>query len=82
METTVNAIPLGPDSTSTTCPNCGAQIMTVIKRKPSKVAYIISALFCVAGCCICAFVPCCMKSCKDVHHTCPNCETFLGKYEH
>lgn len=28
----------------------------------------------------CCLIPCCIDECMDVHHTCPNCQAYLGRY--
>lgn len=32
---------------------------------------------CWLGCCL---IPCCIDDCMDVHHSCPNCRAYLGRY--
>ncbi|XP_041987854.1 LITAF domain-containing protein [Aricia agestis] len=74
-------VPVGSQPTHMICPSCHAEINTVTKKKPGLIAYISSAIIalfcCICGCCL---IPCCIESCMDVHHKCPNCGTYLGRY--
>ncbi|ODM99623.1 Lipopolysaccharide-induced tumor necrosis factor-alpha factor [Orchesella cincta] len=74
-------VPLGPRATHMVCPHCYAEIETSTKTTPGLIAYIsgtvIALLGCFWGCCL---IPCCVESCMDVHHNCPNCKAFLGRY--
>ncbi|KAJ3629436.1 hypothetical protein MTP99_013829 [Tenebrio molitor] len=74
-------VPVGPDSTHMICPHCHAEIDTTTDTKPGNIAYIAAALICLMGCAFgCCLIPCCIDSCMDVHHSCPNCKAYLGKY--
>ncbi|CAH0383601.1 unnamed protein product [Bemisia tabaci] len=74
-------VPLGTSSTHMICPNCRIEIDTVTRTQPGMIAYISSAIIslfgCVWGCCL---IPCCIDECMDVHHSCPNCQTYLGRF--
>ncbi|MCL4138142.1 UNVERIFIED_CONTAM: hypothetical protein GTU68_023977 [Idotea baltica] len=74
-------VPLGGESTHMICPGCHAEINTKTESSPSLKAYLCGALLCLIGCDLgCCFIPCCMDSCMEVKHVCPNCKSFLGKY--
>jgi hypothetical protein len=74
-------IPVGPRSTHMVCPHCHAEILTATKTTPGLIAYISGTLIAVLGCFWgCCLIPCCFDECMDVHHTCPNCKAFLGRF--
>jgi len=33
------------------------------------------------SCCLCACIPCCIDALRDVRHSCPNCNSFIGRFE-
>lgn len=74
-------VPVGPNATHMICPNCHAEVETSIRKEPGLIAYITGAVIALLGgiwgCCL---IPCCIDSCLDVHHTCPNCENYIGRY--
>ncbi|KAF7271583.1 LITAF domain-containing protein-like [Rhynchophorus ferrugineus] len=73
---------VGPNPTHMVCPHCGAEIDTSTKSEPSTKAYIASLILCVIGCFWgCCLIPCCMDSCRNVKHKCPNCDSYLGTYK-
>ncbi|OAD55497.1 LITAF-like protein, partial [Eufriesea mexicana] len=79
--TTIQIIPLGPQSTRTTCPYCFAQVDTTIKTEPGMIAYISGVVIALMGCWFgCCLIPCCIDECMDVHHSCSNCKAYLGHY--
>nr|BAN20724.1 conserved hypothetical protein [Riptortus pedestris] len=72
---------VGPDPMSMQCPNCHMTIETSTKTEPGLIAYISGVLIFLFGFwCGCCLIPCCIDSCMDVHHTCPNCKAYLGRY--
>lgn len=74
-------VPIGRTATHMICPSCHAEIETSTRTEPGMIAYVsgfvIALLGCWLGCCL---IPCCMDECMDVHHTCPNCKAYLGRY--
>ncbi|XP_037906736.1 cell death-inducing p53-target protein 1 [Hermetia illucens] len=74
-------VPIGRHSTHMICPSCNAEIETSTRTEPGLIAYmsgfVIALLGCWLGCCL---IPCCIDECMDVHHTCPNCKAYLGRY--
>lgn len=74
-------VPIGRQSTHLVCPSCNAEIETTTRTEPGLIAYlsgmVIALLGCFWGCCL---IPCCIDDCMDVHHTCPNCKAYLGRY--
>lgn len=73
-------VPIGRSATHMICPSCNAEIETTTRTEPGMIAYlsgfVIALLGCWLGCCL---IPCCIDECMDVHHTCPNCKTYLGR---
>ncbi|XP_077869294.1 lipopolysaccharide-induced tumor necrosis factor-alpha factor homolog [Saccoglossus kowalevskii] len=63
------------------CGNCNKSVMTDTVYKAGTFTWIsagIICLFCLwCGCCL---IPFCIKSFKDVHHSCPECKTKLGVF--
>ncbi|XP_055378824.1 LITAF domain-containing protein [Condylostylus longicornis] len=74
-------VPIARNSTHMICPHCHAEINTSTRTEPGLIAYlsgfVIALLGCWLGCCL---IPCCIDDCMDVHHTCPNCKAYLGRY--
>uniref|UniRef100_A0A171ASQ7 Cell death-inducing p53-target protein 1 n=1 Tax=Triatoma infestans TaxID=30076 RepID=A0A171ASQ7_TRIIF len=74
-------VPLGPHPTHMICPHCHVEIESTTKREPGIVAYISGIIIFLMGCwCGCCLIPCCIDSCVDVHHDCPNCGAYLGRF--
>ncbi|XP_072930513.1 LITAF domain-containing protein [Epargyreus clarus] len=74
-------VPVGPQPTHMICPSCHAEIDTETKTKPGLIAMVSGAIIFILGCfCGCCLIPCCIESCMDVHHSCPNCSAYLGRY--
>jgi len=72
---------LGSDPARVTCPNCRESVVTSISTETSALGWLIGLGLCVIGCIPCCLIPCmCMDSMQNVTHTCPNCNTFLGRY--
>ncbi|KAK8376101.1 hypothetical protein O3P69_008671 [Scylla paramamosain] len=75
-------VPLGSQSTHMICPHCHAEVDTTTKTSPSVVAWLSGFIICILGCWMgCCLIPCCMNDCMDVEHSCPHCNSFLGKYK-
>ncbi|XP_023953944.1 LITAF domain-containing protein [Bicyclus anynana] len=74
-------VPVGPQPTHMICPSCHSEINTDTQTKPGIIAYISGAvIFMLGGFLGCCLIPCCIDSCMDVHHTCPHCDAYLGRY--
>ncbi|KAF6733719.1 Cell death-inducing p53-target protein 1 [Oryzias melastigma] len=69
---------LGSKPGTTKCPSCQAVVVTRTQLKvgaPSfMVCFVCSILGCVIGCCL---IPFFAKRFKNVHHSCPRCETHI-----
>lgn len=74
-------VPVGSESTHMICPHCYAEIDTATRTEPGMIAYISGLVIALlGGFCGCCLIPCCIDSCMAVHHTCPNCNAYLGRY--
>ena len=61
--------------------------MTKTDTLVGTATWLVGGIICLTGipflcipCLGCQFIPCCISDLKDVEHTCPNCNTFLGKH--
>jgi len=68
----------------TTCPHCHAEVLTTVEYVTGGLTWLIFGILLAAGCFILitwffCCIPFCIKSCKDVVHSCPNCHTKLGR---
>ncbi len=79
----MNIIMVGKTPVQTTCNNCRNQVVTRVEKKKKGKVYCISCLvfFTVVGALGCCLIPCCVDSLKVFHHTCPNCKSYIGRYE-
>ncbi|XP_044732931.1 LITAF domain-containing protein [Chrysoperla carnea] len=74
-------VPVGPQPTHMICPHCHAEVDTTTRTEPGVIAYISSVVIALLGCWLgCCLIPCCIDECMDVHHTCPNCKAYLGRF--
>jgi len=80
-EILTTVVPLGPEPTHMICTHCHAEIDSSTRSEPGLVAYVVGALICLVCPCGCCFIPCCIDKCMDVHHYCPNCNAYLGRYK-
>ncbi|XP_023304686.2 lipopolysaccharide-induced tumor necrosis factor-alpha factor homolog [Lucilia cuprina] len=72
---------LGPNPSTVTCPNCGANKTTRMCYTPNTRTHFSALLLCLVGWCCCAcIVPYCMNSCRTGNHYCSKCNAFLGAY--
>lgn len=66
---------------ATTCPNCGAAIVTATSYVTGTLTWLACLGLCVIGCDAgCCLIPFCVDSMKDVIHTCPSCGTQVGVF--
>jgi len=71
----------GPNPVTITCPHCGKHITSRTSSEPSATAWIFGFVLCIFGCIPCCVIPCCIDSMKEVTHSCPSCNTTLGRYK-
>ncbi|KAG8432905.1 hypothetical protein GDO86_017244, partial [Hymenochirus boettgeri] len=66
----------------TVCQSCNQPCITKIRYNSGCLTTLLCCLLfffgCVLGCCL---IPCCIDSCKDVDHFCPNCHHHIYKYK-
>ncbi|XP_075687444.1 lipopolysaccharide-induced tumor necrosis factor-alpha factor homolog [Rhinoderma darwinii] len=64
------------------CPACNLPCTTNIKYKSGCLTTLLCCLLFFFGCVLgCFLIPCCVKSCKDVNHYCPNCKHLIYRYK-
>ncbi|CAH1255255.1 LITAF [Branchiostoma lanceolatum] len=66
------------------CPHCRIRIVTSLKyvRGPMVYATSMFLLLSIIPWVLCGcFIPLCLRSMKDVEHSCPNCGSKLGTYK-
>ncbi|ULT80363.1 hypothetical protein L5515_016619 [Caenorhabditis briggsae] len=71
-------IRLEPHATKLQCPYCRTDVVTRTKSVYGLLTWIFFAALFLFGCWCCCFVPFCLRSCKDIIHTCPNCRAMIG----
>ena len=63
------------------CPKCNADIMTATTYEVGMLTWLACGGMCLVGLWLgCCLIPFCVDACKDVVHTCPNCQQMVGKY--
>uniref|UniRef100_A0A914EP27 LITAF domain-containing protein n=1 Tax=Acrobeloides nanus TaxID=290746 RepID=A0A914EP27_9BILA len=71
--TVTRALEFEEDPVKTVCPHCQQQILTRTEYKLGLMSWMLC--LCVAICCLCC------DFAKDVHHYCPQCGKWLGRYK-
>ncbi|XP_017772399.1 PREDICTED: lipopolysaccharide-induced tumor necrosis factor-alpha factor homolog [Nicrophorus vespilloides] len=74
-------VQFGPDPQRCICHSCHADISTTVKSKTNLKTHFMAMCMCLTCCFLCAWLPYCMKSCRNRNHFCPSCDSYLGKYE-
>ncbi|PAA77312.1 hypothetical protein BOX15_Mlig011028g2 [Macrostomum lignano] len=72
---------LGEAATRMTCQFCGADIMTNTQYVIGVTVWIIAAVLFITCLWLCIFIPFVTNACKDVKHSCPNCNNQIGVYK-
>ncbi|XP_060063452.1 LITAF domain-containing protein-like [Ylistrum balloti] len=66
---------------SMACPFCNAQIVTSTSYVTGTLAWLLCGILILLGLWIgCCLIPFCLNGCKDVIHSCPNCNQQVGKF--
>uniref|UniRef100_A0A1I7YKI0 LITAF domain-containing protein n=1 Tax=Steinernema glaseri TaxID=37863 RepID=A0A1I7YKI0_9BILA len=63
------------------CPECKEVVVTRVDFSAGALTYLLVIVMMLFGLVCCAFIPCCVNSCKDAYHYCPNCQHFFGVYK-
>ncbi|XP_078683273.1 lipopolysaccharide-induced tumor necrosis factor-alpha factor homolog isoform X1 [Branchiostoma floridae x Branchiostoma belcheri] len=64
------------------CPSCHQQVLTKTEYVKGQLFWVSVLFLCVFGFWLAlCFVPCCVKSVKDVRHSCPQCKAVLGTFQ-
>uniref|UniRef100_A0A0R3T9V9 LITAF domain-containing protein n=1 Tax=Rodentolepis nana TaxID=102285 RepID=A0A0R3T9V9_RODNA len=66
---------VGINSQEIYCPACRKTVISETSTKTGAWTWVI----CDLGCCL---IPFCVKSCKDVQHTCPECDRIVATKEY
>jgi len=69
---------LGTVPLSLQCPHCGSQVHSEVDSSLSLAGWVAAGVLCFFGFWCCACIPCCMDSCKDFSHDCPQCNCHIG----
>uniref|UniRef100_A0A1I8FVK1 LITAF domain-containing protein n=2 Tax=Macrostomum lignano TaxID=282301 RepID=A0A1I8FVK1_9PLAT len=75
---TATAYKLGRYPVPLTCPYCSSYVNTLVTYSPGSFTWLICFLLCIFGFALCCLIPFCVDSCKDAHHSCPNCRGTIG----
>lgn len=79
MVTVVGGLREGP--VNVTCQQCRQAVVTRVSYETGTLTWLICGAIALFGCWLgCCFIPFCIDGCKDVRHTCPNCNTTVGVY--
>ncbi|EDO37753.1 predicted protein [Nematostella vectensis] len=63
------------------CSFCQTHIVTATTYRYGALTWLLSGGICLLGGWLgCCLIPFCLDGCKDVIHTCPNCQAQLGVY--
>ncbi|XP_027873533.1 cell death-inducing p53-target protein 1 homolog isoform X1 [Xiphophorus couchianus] len=63
------------------CPHCKNTVVTSVEYKVGMLTWIIFGVLFLFFCWPCSFIPFCVNSCKDVQHSCPQCNNVLHLYK-
>ncbi|GLV45879.1 uncharacterized protein CBL_11676 [Carabus blaptoides fortunei] len=74
----VSGTDFGRTSQIIRCPTCHNMVLTKMRSSVNPNTHIFALILCGLGCWPCALIPYCIRSCQDIDHYCPICETYLG----
>ncbi|XP_033644556.1 lipopolysaccharide-induced tumor necrosis factor-alpha factor homolog [Asterias rubens] len=64
------------------CPQCQQSVMTRTAYINGLLLWLVVGSICLfggfLGCCL---IPFCISGCKDVAHSCPQCNAYLGTFK-
>ncbi|KAF9371586.1 hypothetical protein CPB97_001865 [Podila verticillata] len=78
--------PIGVESLRTKpdvviCQHCNCKVVTATSPENGSCTYLSCVGLAVIGLTFfCCFIPFCVKACKDIVHTCPNCKRDIALY--
>ncbi|KAH8397163.1 hypothetical protein KR215_010024, partial [Drosophila sulfurigaster] len=72
---------VGPESSRLVCPKCKMSILTTTTPRSSSTTHLIALLMCCCSCCICAPFLYCTECARNIEHTCPSCNNYIGTYK-
>lgn len=61
------------------CPHCSSFVLTTTSYSPGALTWILFVILLIIFWPIC-WIPFLIKECKDVVHTCPACNSRIGRY--
>ncbi|KAM9792645.1 LITAF domain-containing protein-like [Neosynchiropus ocellatus] len=79
IQTTSQVVMVQPTNASgaMVCPFCHTSVVTNTRYISGALTWLICAIVGIFLCWPCCLIPFCVDSCKDVEHSCPNCQRVL-----
>nr|CUU97815.1 hypothetical transcript [Hymenolepis microstoma] len=75
--------PVGINPQEIYCPTCHRIVVSQTSTKTGTWTWIMCLLLSFVGCDLgCCLIPFCLDSCKDVNHTCPECQRIVATKEY
>ncbi|XP_039248499.2 lipopolysaccharide-induced tumor necrosis factor-alpha factor homolog [Styela clava] len=65
------------------CNNCRKTVFTTVEAEVGVFTWLMCTLLFICGCstCFLCLLPFCLDRCKNIRHTCPNCQTTVGVFK-
>ncbi|KAI1696070.1 LITAF-like zinc ribbon domain-containing protein [Ditylenchus destructor] len=73
---------MGPYPSTLWCPQCYKRVKSNVEHHAGRLTWALAGTLCISHCWCCSPLPFYMDKYKDVIHTCPNCNAYLGRYKH